>query len=202
MIQAMTSTTPLHGRRSSRRNRSFRFSVRAAIGSSFAILIAVGLAVLTAGGTYALSNAQRTIAPVATITAGNAALTTTAISVPTTPMYPGLTLYAPSTVQNTGTVPLTLGGTLSAPTAPNAISQALSVGMSVAPTTGCPAAAPLTPPPTGATLGSPSLSTAIVIPAGGKVSICVSISLLTTASTLAQSQTATGLTLTVLGTQS
>jgi hypothetical protein len=172
------------------------------LGTAAAILAAVGLAVVTAGGTYALSNSQQQIAPVASITAGSAALTATALAVPATPLYPGLTLYAASTVKNTGTVPLSLSGTLAGPAAPNAFSQGLSVGIGIAPGAGCPAPTQLTTPPTGATLGSPNLTTAIVIPAGGQATLCVSISLPVTASAAAQSQTATGLTLTVMGTQS
>lgn len=200
MIKLRTSATP-QGGRSARGSSRARVSLRALIGSEFAILAAVGLAVVSAGGTYALVNSQQQLAP-ATITAGNAALTVTPISVPATPMYPGLTLYAPSTVTNTGTVALSLGGTLSASAAPNAFSQALSVRIDTAPPTGCLASGPLSTPPPGATLGSPNLATAIVIPAGQQVAICVSISLLSTASSAAQSQTASGLTLTVLGVQS
>jgi hypothetical protein len=202
MTNPTTLATLLPAMRRTRRNSRSRFPLRAVLGTAFAILAAVGLAVVTAGGTYALSNSQQPIAPVATITAGSAALRATALVVPPTPMYPGLTLFAPSTVTNTGTVALSLSGALSAPAAPNALSQNLSVGFAVAPAAGCPASGPLATPPAGATLGSPDLKTAIVIPAGGQVSLCVSISLLPTASAAAQSQTATGLTLTVLGAQS
>lgn len=115
-----------------RRIRSF-ISIRSMMMTTFALLIAICLAGVATGGTYALWNSAQPAVAASTIRSGNAELTvTTALAMPTTVMYPGLTVYGSAALQNTGTIPLTLRTTgLTVPT-PTVFSQALTVGFATA----------------------------------------------------------------------
>lgn len=126
--------------------------------TSAGLAVAVLLAVLASGGTYALWRVEQPL-PGAVITAGNAALDLTD---PTTlatqqQLYPGQTVSGEFIAHNTGTVPLALrvdsltGPATAADPAGQAFADALSVHVWAVTGTGC----DITPPP-GAWVGTVS----------------------------------------------
>ena len=138
-VPPMTSLTRTAASKTTRYDarRSFRslFSVRSMLTTAFTLIIAICLAGVTTGGTYALWNKSQATGSTAVITSGNAQLTvTTALAMPTTVMYPGLVLYGSAALKNTGTIPLTLRTSgLTIPTS-TAFSQSLTIGFATAST--------------------------------------------------------------------
>lgn len=133
MISLTRTAVSGTGRHVARRSiRSF-LSVRSMMMTAFAFILAIGLAGVATGGTYALWNNSQPTASNAVITSGNAQLTvSTALAMPTAVMYPGVVLYGSAALKNVGTIPLTLRTTgLTVPTS-NAFSQALKIGFALA----------------------------------------------------------------------
>ncbi|MEO6199892.1 MAG: hypothetical protein ABIX44_01885 [Cryobacterium sp.] len=159
--------------------------------SIVALAAASCLAVLTAGGTYALLNSSATAGSGATITSGTAALTVSPLGLSTT-LYPGLTIYAPVTVTNSGQVPLStrIAG-LTAPTASTIFAQSLSVGVGVAASAAACQAGSVTSTWSGTFASNSPASIGPALPVGGSVILCVALTLPIGASSAAQGQSAT-----------
>ncbi|MGA1838006.1 hypothetical protein VD659_13860 [Herbiconiux sp. 11R-BC] len=151
----------------------------------------VALAVAAAGGTYALLNSQAVAAAAVTLTSGDASLAvTTALSLPTTALYPGATVSGSAVVKNTGTIPLKLrvtGLTLSG--GATSFSGALTVGVAA----GASAAAcsgGFTPEWTGVFASAPAAELSTTLAAGASVFFCVSAALPTGAPDAARGSSA------------
>jgi len=179
-----------------------RVSIRSMAKSIVALAAASCLAVLAAGGTYALLNSSATAGSGATITSGTAALTVSSLSLSTT-LYPGLTIYAPVTVSNVGQVRLTtrIAG-LTAPTASTTFSQSLSVGVGVAASAAACQAGSVASTWSG-TLHGPNTPANIgpTLPVGGSIILCVALTLPIGAPSGAQGQSATSFGVRLDGTQ-
>jgi predicted ribosomally synthesized peptide with SipW-like signal peptide len=179
-------------------------SPRTIITAAAAIALAVCAAVIATGGTYALWNNSLAVDSSATLSSGSATLVvTTALTMPTTPLYPGATVYGSAVVKNTGTVPLTLRTTgLTIPTS-NTLSQALTVKFATAADAPSCAAGTVTSSwvsstfaaPTTAPVGSP-------VAVGASSVLCVAVSLSSTVATSAQGQSALNFVAVVDGIQS
>jgi hypothetical protein len=191
-----------HGRHSGRIGfRSF-FSLRSMIAATITLILAVGVAVMAAGGSYALWNKSVPTGSAATLTAGTANLTVSTLSLPTTPLAPGRTIYGSAALANTGDVPLSLTATLSAPTSSTAFSQDLTVGFSTATTAAGCATATFT---STATFSAASAATFGTLPTAASAQppyLCVSLTLASAAPTTAQGQTASTFGITISGVQS
>ncbi|ANP71290.1 hypothetical protein [Cryobacterium arcticum] len=169
-------------------------------------LAAALLGASAAGGTGAFLTARAsTPAAPTVITSGTAALTLTALTLPGTALYPGLTLYGAVTATNTGDVPLLLGvAGLTPPsvaTASNALSQALSVGLGAADSSAACTAGTATPTWRGSFAQAPAGLLGVTLAVGASRTLCVSVSLPASAPASSQGQSATGFALRVTGTQ-
>ena len=159
------------------------------IGATIAGLIAaIVLAVTAAGGSYAYLSQAAPLSPV-TLSSGTAALTVTALTLPTAKLVPGTNVASSVIVSNTGQVPLALRVTgLTGPATPTALSGALAIGLAVvAQTATCPAAATWTA--TIATATTTALNSTVAV--GGSNKLCVYASLPSTAPLDSQGATAT-----------
>jgi hypothetical protein len=123
------------GRHVARRSIRPLVSISSTLITGLTLLLAICLAGIATGGTYALWNRSQATGSTAVITSGNAQLTvTTALSMPTTVMYPGVILYGSAALRNSGTIPLTLRTSgLTVPTS-TAFSQSLTIGFATAST--------------------------------------------------------------------
>ena len=184
-----------------RRTLSTVFSIRSMAKAIASFTVAICLAVTAAGGTYALLNSSAPVSPVATITSGTAALTVSTLSLSTAGMYPGLTVYGPVMVNNTGDVPLTMRVTaLTPPTASTTFSQSLTIGVAVvaslaACTTG------VVPTWTGTFAAAAAGVIGSTLAVGGSAILCVTVTLPLAAPAGSQSQSATNFGLQINGTQ-
>ncbi|MFB2556742.1 hypothetical protein [Herbiconiux liangxiaofengii] len=193
-------------RRSAARHARRRSPVRGIL--VLAVLLVGGATVATAAGssgTFALLNASESTAEApAVLTSGTAELTVSRISMPTSALYPGLTVSGPVTVTNTGAVPLSIavsGLTASgaAPTSPFAAALVFGVG-TAAPGRSCTdggARSSWTGTFASVTPGPVSVS----VPAGESRVLCVSATLPQDAPAATQGQPATDFLLRLIGTQ-
>lgn len=138
------------------------------------VAAAICLAVLGAGGSYAYLNASAPVSAATTIKSGTATLTVSTLSLPTSVLYPGVTVSAPVTVTNIGDVPLALRMAGFTPPAPaTTLSASLSIGLYVG-------ACPVVPAPTWtAVLNTTPVVTSLgkTLPVGGSTILCVSVTL-------------------------
>ncbi|MFC5929346.1 hypothetical protein [Cryobacterium melibiosiphilum] len=156
------------------------------------------MVVVSSGGTYARLSSRAPI-PASTISSGSATLTVSALSLPTTLLYPGLTLAAAVTVTNTGDVPLVLFPSLTPPATTTALSGVLTVGVAVVDSpTACTAATAATWTKTFAGPASDSFSS--TLPIGGSATLCVQATLPMNAPA-ASSNSATNFALVITGIQ-
>jgi hypothetical protein len=161
--------------------------------TTVAVIVAICLAGVTTGGTYALWSKSQSTNSAATISSGTASLVvTTALAMPATPMYPGLTVYGSAVLQNTGTVPLTLRTTgLAVPTS-NSFSQAMKVGFATAATAANCAVGTVNSAWVYSTFASPSVAPiGTPFAVGTSAVLCVSVELSSTADNAAEGQSAT-----------
>lgn len=101
----MTRRTRRHAaQRDTRRAAAPRRLLLGALGAAGAIV----LGVLAGGGTFAIWTAAAPAASAVTLRAGSAGLTATPLELSATDLYPGRTVWAPTTVRNTGTTALAL----------------------------------------------------------------------------------------------
>ena len=209
-MSAITTTLAAgRGRHSLRRRHSGRvgfrsfFSLRSMVIVIITLVVAVGIAVIATGGSYALWNKSVPTGSAASISSGTVNLTVSTLTLPTTLLSPGLTVYGYAAVANTGDVALSLAGTLSAPTASTNFSQALTVGFSTAATA---AACTGATPTSTATFASPSALTFGTLPTTATsvspIYVCVSVTLAATAPAVAQGQSASAFGIALSGVQS
>lgn len=184
--------------RAGRRRPALRMLQTAAAGS-----VAVAIAVIAAGGTYAFYSDSATTASGMTLTAGNAALSVTSpLAVPATALYPGLTVAGTAAVRNTGTVPLQLRvAGLTPPASATAFSGALVVGVSAVATTGACTAA-TTPARSGTFTAVPTGAFGGVVAPGATSLVCVTVTLPASAPAGAAGAGAASFSLAVNGVQS
>lgn len=153
-----------------------------------AVSLAVFLAVVTAGSTYALWSDIATV-PGATITAGSATLAaSTPVGIAGSQLYPGQSVTVDFTVHNTGDVPLGLSvDALTWPTAAGDAPQqafADAVTVSVWPKTGD--ACSTQPPASAWTAASTSNSLGVELARGAVQSMCIAAALSLNAPNTAQ----------------
>jgi len=161
--------------------------------TALAFVLAIGLAGVATGGTYALWNKSQPTASNAIITSGNAQLTvSTALAMPTTAMYPGLVLYGSAALKNTGTIPLTLRTSgLTVPTS-NAFTQALKVGFATAADAASCSTGAVTSAWVYSTFTSPTVATiGTPLAVGATAVLCVSTQFATSPDNTVQGQSAT-----------
>ena len=186
-------STSLNGTRSPR-------SLATGVG---AVAVAICVAVLAAGGTYALLSSNATIDSAVTITSGTATLTVSPLTMSTAPLYPGRTTHGTATVTNTGDVPLSVRiAGLTAPTATTPFSQSLIIGVGIATSPAACSNGTFTPTWTGA---FPSGTTAVIGPAiaaGASGTFCVSVEMPLTAVAGSQGQSAVDFGILIDGIQS
>jgi hypothetical protein len=163
--------------------------------------VAVIIAVAGAGGTFAFLNSGTQSAG-ATVVSGSATMAVTSpLSLPTTALYPGVTISGSGTVKNTGTVPLRLRfAGLTQSTSVNAFTSALTIGAAIG-----------SSPSSCATGFSPSWTAtfaavapqeiAVTLAPGASAVVCVSVSLPNAAPATANGQSAAGFALLVDGRQ-
>jgi hypothetical protein len=170
--------------------------------ASAAILGATLLATAAVGGTYALLNSSASAGPAVTIQAGSAALSiSSALSMPTTPLYPGASKVGTVEVRNEGTVSLALRfAGLTPPTVSTRFSEALIVGVRAVSTVGdC--TSNLTPTTTGTFAHAPAIELPATLAPKASAILCVSVKLSADAPSGSQSQTATSFGLLIDGRQ-
>ncbi|SDK60885.1 hypothetical protein SAMN05216282_108139 [Cryobacterium psychrotolerans] len=171
--------------------------------ATLVVVGAMGLAVLAAGGTYALLNSSTSIGSAASITSGTAALTVSPLTMSTAVLYPGLTTYGAATVTNTGDVPLSVRITgLTSPTATTPFSQSLTIGGGIVASPAACSSGTFTPGWAGP---FPSATTAVVgsvLAAGSSATFCVSVTMALTAAPGSQGQSATNFGILIDGIQS
>jgi hypothetical protein len=169
-----------------------------------ALTAAVVVALGASSGTYALWNQSQTLAPLA-LSAGTASLVvTTPLVLPATPLYPGLTVFGFETVSNTGTVPLTMTASLTAPASGNDYSNSLTIALATASTAANCALGIVTSAWSSGTFATPLVSafgSALAASSTGTI-VCVSVALAAGAPASAQALAANNFGITVIGAQS
>ncbi|CAN5325581.1 hypothetical protein BH09ACT1_BH09ACT1_19830 [soil metagenome] len=180
------------------------FSIRKMISTAGVLVAAIALALFATSGSYALWNKSVPAVSSSTITSGSASLAiTSALAVPSTPMYPGLTIYAPATVSNTGSVDLALTAKLTGPATATTYSAALTIGMATATSAANCSAGTVDSSWSTATFASPNVATfGSTLPdaSTGNV-ICVSITLASTVAASAEGAAASSFSIALTGTQ-
>lgn len=163
---------------------------------------AIVLGVLAGGGTFAVWTAAAPAASAVTLQAGSAGLEATALDLAATGLYPGRTVFAATTVRNSGTTPLALTlDPIAGPVTPTDFSSALvvSVGLASSPaecTEGRTAAAATTTASNGT-----ATDLRLTLEARASTLLCIGIGLPASAPAAAAGAPVTPLTLTLIGTQ-
>lgn len=210
MVSSRPKSGPSRGANVPPRRRSALISIRSFLITSLAVILAIGVSGLAVGGTYARWNKTQdvNVKAASVIVSGTAGLAvTTALAMPTTPMYPGLTVYGSAVVQNTSTStsPLALSLRSTGLTLPvsNPFSQALTIGLATAKSAvDCSAGAVTSSwvtetfaSPASATVGSP-------FPSGASTVLCVSATLSASAApNAAENQSVSNFTVAIDGIQ-
>ena len=169
--------------------------------ASVAILGATLLATAAVGGTYALLNSSAPAGPAVTIQAGSAALSiSSALSMPTTPLYPGASKVGTVEVRNDGTVSLALRfAGLTPPTVSTRFSEALIVGVQAVSTASeCTSSLTFI---TGTFAHAPAIELPATLAPKTRAILCVSVKLPAEAPSGSQSQAATNFGLLIDGRQ-
>jgi len=173
-------------------------SLRTMVSAALLVTVAIALAVLGAGGSYAYLNASAPVAAATTIKSGTATLTVSSLTLPVSALYPGATVNAPVTVTNNGDVPLALRiAGFTPPTPATTLSASLSIGLSVG-------ACPVVPNPSwSALLSTTPVVTSLgkTLPIGGSTLLCVSVTLPLSAPATAQGLSATNFGIVIDGIQ-
>lgn len=190
-----------NGRHSLARRGFFStLSVRSMLLTAAMVVLTLCIVIISSGGTFARLSSQASV-PAATISSGTATLTVSTLALPTTLLYPGLTVAAPATVTNTGNVPLVLSvSALTPPSMSTALSAALTVGVTVVvPPASCGASA--TPDWTKTFAGAVEGGISPLVPTGATATLCVQVALPLSAPSESQEQTASNFALTITGIQ-
>lgn len=191
------------GRHTARRSIRSLFSVRSIITTTLAFVVAIVLAGMSAGGTYALWNKSQPTASNAVISSGTAQLTVTGpLVMSTTAMYPGLVIYGSAVLTNSGNVPLVLRSAgLTIPSS-NAFSTALTIGLATASSSANCSQGTVTSGWVYGTFATPAVATIGTAVAVGQSSVlCVSVKISGSPSNSLQGQSALNFVATIDGIQ-
>lgn len=163
---------------------------------------AVILGILAGGGTFAVWNATASAASAATLRAGSSSLTVTPLALTATGLYPGRTVYAPSTVRNSGTTPLALTiDTVTGPRTATPFTSAVVVSVGTASSAADCTAGRVTAPVATTVGATPRASLAATVAPGAAAIVCVGLGLPTNAPAAAAGGAASAVTLAISGTQ-
>ncbi|WP_440711474.1 hypothetical protein [Herbiconiux sp. YIM B11900] len=166
---------PRHGRRAAPETSLRRRLLLFAAAAGAAVL----LAVTASGGTYAFLNSSAAVPAGGSLRAGTASMSvTTALSLPTTAMYPGEVRRASAVITSVGDIPLKLrvtGVTLTSTA--NSFSGALTLGVGVAASAAACTAGTTTSTWTGTIPSATAGDLAFSLPKTGTAVICVTVTL-------------------------
>ncbi|WP_194397580.1 hypothetical protein [Microbacterium atlanticum] len=193
----MRSTRRPAASRDARRAPAPRRLLLGALGAAGATV----LGVLAGGGTFAVWTAATPVASAVTLQAGSAGLTATPLSLSAANLYPGRTVFAPTTVRNTGTVPLAL--TLD-PVTSSAGATAFTTAVLVtagAAASGAACTAGAVPAAVSTRVGAAGADLQVTLAPGASQIVCVGVGLPHDAPAGAAGSAASVLTLTVSGMQ-
>ena len=193
----MSRRTRRHdARRDARRAAAPRRLLLGALGAAGAIV----LGVLAGGGTFALWTVAAPAASAVTLQAGSAGLTSTPLQLSATNLYPGRTVYAATTVSNTGTTPLalTIDPVTSTAATPFTTAVAVSVGKT---SSAADCTAGRVPATVTTTVGAAGSDLQLTLAPGASQLVCVGVGLPQNAPATAAGAAASVLTITISGTQ-
>ena len=193
----MSRRTRRHAaRRAARRAAAPRRLLLGALGAAGAIV----LGVLAGGGTFALWTVAAPAASAVTLQAGSAGLTSTPLQLSATNLYPGRTVYAATTVSNTGTTPLalTIDPVTSTAAAPFTTAVAVIVGKT---SSAADCTAGRVPATVTTTVGAAGSDQQLTLAPGASQLVCVGVGLPQNASSAAAGAAASVLTIIISGTQ-
>jgi len=193
----MSRRTRRHAaRRAARRAAAPRRLLLGALGTAGAIV----LGVLAGGGTFALWTVAAPAASAVTLQAGSAGLTSTALQLSATNLYPGRTVYAATTVSNTGTTPLalTIDPVTSTAATPFTTAVAVSVGKT---SSAADCTAGRVPATVTTTVGAAGSDLQLTLAPGASQLVCIGVGLPQNAPAAAAGAAASTLTITISGTQ-
>ncbi|MDR7185053.1 hypothetical protein J2X85_002087 [Microbacterium trichothecenolyticum] len=193
----MSRRTRRHAaRRAARRAAAPRRLLLGALGAAGAIV----LGVLAGGGTFALWTVAAPAASAVTLQAGSAGLTSTPLQLSATNLYPGRTVYAATTVSNTGTTPLalTIDPVTSTAAAPFTTAVAVIVGKT---SSAADCTAGRVPATVTTTVGAAGSDLQLTLAPGASQLVCIGVGLPQNAPAAAAGAAASTLTITISGTQ-
>jgi hypothetical protein len=163
---------------------------------------AVIVGIVAGGGTFAVWNSSASVASAATLRAGSSSLTVTPLALSADGLYPGRTVYAPSTVRNTGTTPLALSlDAVTGPQTATAFTSAVAISAGMARSTADCTAGRVTSPVTANVGTAPRASLMATVAPGASGVVCVGLGLPANAPASAAGAAASALTLSISGTQ-
>lgn len=166
--------------------------------------IAAGLSVVGTTGTYALLSASASTSSTV-ISSGTAELTVSSLTLATESLYPGRTLHGVTTVTNTGDIPLVLqvsGLTAPQGASPNALAQALIIGVGSSSSAEACASGSVTPTWSGTFAAATAGPIGTTVPVGASQVLCISVALPLSAPAASQGKSADGFAVRIVGTQS
>jgi len=178
------------------------FSLHPRITATLIFVVAICVAVLAAGGTYALLSSSASTGSAVTITSGTATLAASPLTISTEALYPGLTTYGTAVVTNTGDVPLLLRVTgLTSPTATTPFSESLTIGVGIAASPAACSSGTFTPTWTGTFAAATASPLGTPLAATGSAVLCVAVAMPLTAAPGSQGQSAGDFGILIDGTQ-
>ena len=193
----MSRRTRRHAaRRAARRAAAPRRLLLGALGTAGAIV----LGVLAGGGTFALWTVAAPAASAVTLQAGSAGLTSTPLQLSAANLYPGRTVYAATTVSNTGTTPLalTIDPVTSTAATPFTTAVAVNVGKTAS---AADCTAGRVPATVTTTVGAAGSDLQLTLAPGASQLVCIGVGLPQNAPAAAAGAAASTLTITISGTQ-
>lgn len=183
--------------RDARRASAPRRLLLGALGAAGAIV----LGVLAGGGTFAVWTAAAPAASAVTLRAGSAGLTATPLALSATDLYPGRTVFASTSVRNTGTTPLALAlSPVTSSTGATAFTTAVTVTVGTAASAADCTAGRLSAV-VSTRFGGTGADLRLALAPGASQLLCVGVGLPQDAPAAAAGGAASVLTLTVSGTQ-
>lgn len=175
----------LRQRRSALSPSSFGSAPFTTLRAATIFTIAIAIALIGTGGTYAYLNSSATAAPASILSAGTSALTVGSQSLNWSALTPGKSVTGTFSITNTGDVPLVLSATVAATMTPSALADPFTISVVNG---ACPAS------------GVPSGSLNNTLAAGASTSACLVVTLPMNAPASAQSASA-AITATISGVQ-
>jgi hypothetical protein len=169
-----------------------------ALGAAGAIVVGV----LAGGGTFAAWSVTAPAAAATTLRTGSASLTTTGLQLTGAGLYPGLTAYAPTTVRNTGTTPLSLAlDPATGPATPTPFTASVVISAAQVASAGECAAGRVPSGPTTRVGAGTAADLRVTLSPGASALLCIGVGMPHDAPATAAGAAASALTLTISGTQ-